>query len=189
MRETIDDFVANDYARVVAAVGIVTDEPALADEGVQSALTKVATNNKQYDAFAARVAIVATGEVRLIARRRMNEKLSGGPSSAPDNLPPALEQSAPIVDAIRQLSQRQREMALLHYYLGTSVSDIADVAYLNESTVETHIDQSRRAIAEYLVSAPSITEPATFTSEAPADVIDTRSQVDKPPATAVGEPE
>jgi RNA polymerase sigma-70 factor, ECF subfamily len=164
MKEKIDDFVANDYARVVAAVGIVTDEPDLADEGVQTALVKVITNNKQHDALAARVAIVATGEVRLIARRRMNEKLSGVPSSAPTDTPAPLVQSAPIVGAVRQLSQRQREMALIHYYLGTSITDLADVSYLNQSTVETHIDQARRSIAEYLVNAPKVTASSPATS-------------------------
>jgi RNA polymerase sigma-70 factor (ECF subfamily) len=160
MKQKIDEFVAHDYARVVAAVGIVTDEPDLADEGVRSALVKVVTNNKQYDAMAARVAIVATGEVRLIARRRINERMSGKPSSAPTDLQAPLTQSSPIVGAIRQLSQRQREMALIHYYLGTSIADLAEVSYLNQSTVAAHIDQARRSIADYLVNAPKIATSA-----------------------------
>ena len=174
MKQKIDDFVANDYARVVAAVGIVTDEPELADEGVQSALVKVVANNKQHDAMAARVAIVATGEVRLIARRRMNEQLAGRDSSSPSDVPAPLAQSAPIVEAIRQLPQRQREMALIHYYLGTSIPDLADVSYLNQSTVETHIDQARRSIAEYLVHAPKPESPTSM----PEDSIDETPSVD-----------
>lgn len=156
MRDKVDNFVKNDYAKVVAAIGIVTDEPGLADEGVQTALVKVASNSKQYNAMAARVAIVATGEVRLISRRRRNEELSGIASSAPEDLPPPLEQSAPIVEAVRQLSQRQREIALIHFYLGTSIPDIVDVSYLNESTVRAHIDQARRSIAEYLVNVTEV---------------------------------
>ncbi len=180
MNDKIEDFVANDYSKVVAAVGIVTDEPALADEGVRTALVKVASNSKQYNAMAARVAIVATGEVRLIARRRANEKLAGIASSAPPDMPPALEQTAPIVDAVRQLSQRQREIALLHFYLGTSIPDIVDVAYLNESTVQAHIDQARRSIAEYLVNAPQIkaTKPAApALDDEPTDLVEEVEEV------------
>lgn len=189
MKQKIDDFVANDYAKVVAAVGIVTDEPGLADEGVQSALVKVITNTKQHDAMAARVAIVATGEVRLIARRRINEKMSGLPSSAPDNLPPPLNQPAPIVEAIRQLSQRQREMALIHYYLGASIPDLADVSYLNPSTVETHIDQARRSIAEYLVNAPKVAAPVPTEPAMLTDDVDVAADSSPEPADSVQEPD
>lgn len=179
MRERIEEFVERDYAKVVAAIGIVTDEPDLADEGVQAALVKVATGTNDYDAFAARVAIVATGEVRLLARRRSNQQMSGISPSRPEGLPPPLVQEAPIVDAVRELSQRQREMALMYFYLGASIDDIAEVSYLNPSTVETHIDQARRLIAEYLVNAPNIS------SQTSAGKVDPESE-DTPPR-AVGE--
>ena len=154
MQQAIEQFIADDYARAVAMVGLVTDEPSYADEGVQAAFVKVTTDERQYSNITARIAVVATGETRQIARRELNDATAERNVSPHPLASPPLVQDTPIAGAIRQLPQRRREIALLHLYLEASISEIAEVAYINESTVIAHIDQARQTIADYLFSAP-----------------------------------
>ena len=153
MLQAIEQFVADDYARAVAMVGLVTDEPSYADEGVQAAFVKVTTDERRYSNVAARIAVVASGETRQIARREINDAVAERDVPPHALASPPLVQDSPIAGAIRELPQRRREIVLLHFYLEASVAEIAEVAYINESTVIAHIDQARQTIADYLVSA------------------------------------
>lgn len=52
--------------------------------------------------------------------------------------------------ALTRLSQRQREVTVLRYYLGMDLSEIAGVLGVSEGTVKTQLFRARRALAELL---------------------------------------
>lgn len=150
MRDKIEQFISDDYAQVTAAVALATDEPSLADDGVQGALLKVASHDKQYDAFAARVMVVAAGDVRLLARRQAIADRDAGIEKVSAQPSPTSLGDTVLHQALEELPQRQREVALLHYYLDASKDDIAEVMHLNASTVDSHIAAAQRVIVEHL---------------------------------------
>ncbi|MDX8031089.1 sigma-70 family RNA polymerase sigma factor [Lentzea sp. BCCO 10_0856] len=52
--------------------------------------------------------------------------------------------------AVRQLSPRHREAVALHHLLGYSVSEIASVLVVSESTVRTHLSRGRAELRRIL---------------------------------------
>jgi RNA polymerase sigma-70 factor (ECF subfamily) len=55
-----------------------------------------------------------------------------------------------VEQALARLSQRQREVTVLRYYLVMDVNEIAGVLGITEGTVKTQLFRARRALAELL---------------------------------------
>jgi RNA polymerase sigma-70 factor, ECF subfamily len=58
-----------------------------------------------------------------------------------------------VVDAVRQLPPRQRTIVVLHYWLDTSVDEIAAVLELPVGTVVSRLSRARAALREQLEAA------------------------------------
>ena len=150
-RTSIDDFVTNDYGKVVATVALASGNRDLAEDGVQNALVKALATNKQPTSLAAWVTVVATNEVRQMNRRKAIEHrvVASGPMTEAET-PADRAGSIDLENAIESLPNRQREIALLFYYLDTSVTDIAKAMNITEGTVKTQLHRAREALAEQL---------------------------------------
>lgn len=174
MEQTIESFVADDYAKVVSAVAVATEHPELADAAVRNAVVKVSTNDKQYEAFAGRVLVVATGEVKILSRK--------APTGTEASNAAPLPIHGTLATALGGLHQRQREIALLRYFLGYDNDEIASVTHLNDSTIESHLNAVQTAIADQLqveadeadpVDAPREASGFELDSEVTTDDVDT----------------
>ncbi|MFL5966026.1 MAG: RNA polymerase sigma factor [Gaiellaceae bacterium] len=55
-----------------------------------------------------------------------------------------------VVDAVRELPERQRTVVVLHYWLDTSVEEIADLLALPVGTVVSRLSRARAALRDHL---------------------------------------
>ncbi len=52
--------------------------------------------------------------------------------------------------SLRQLSKRQREAIILHYYLGFSVEEVAETLNCVEGSIKSHLHRGRNALNQLL---------------------------------------
>jgi RNA polymerase sigma-70 factor (ECF subfamily) len=166
-RERLVRFVQDDYPRVVAAVGLTCGDRALAEDAVQEVLAAALGHDRPVENLPGWVVAAAMNRVRSGARRR------GAEQRAVERLrqvPPPVS-TAPtavadeVLDALRALPERQREITALHYLLDLSVADIATSLEVSEGTVKTQLHRARTALRARL-------EPTATTSDANDEEVD-----------------
>jgi RNA polymerase sigma-70 factor, ECF subfamily len=150
--DAIRSFVDTEYPRVVATVGAATGQPDAAEDAVQEALLKVLAEGHRPDRIAAWVTVVAINEVRGRQRRAGAEKRATDRMDHSSAADPAggVADRVTVLEAIGALPEGQRIAVLLHYYLDSSVADIAAALGVAEGTVKTHLHRGRAALAEAL---------------------------------------
>ena len=74
---------------------------------------------------------VGDGELRLMP--------TTAPSSNPEAVAAAGERRSEVLRHVQRLSDRQRSVILLHYWMGSAVSEIAELLDMNEQTVKSHL--------------------------------------------------
>jgi RNA polymerase sigma factor (sigma-70 family) len=150
--ETIRSFVDGEYPRVVAAVGFATGQPEAAEDAVQEALLKVLSDGHRPDRLGAWVTVVAINGVRGTQRRAKAERRAAERLPAPgtSDSTATTADRVTILGAVDALPAGQRTAVLLHYYLDSSVADIAAAMGVSEGTVKTHLHRGRAALAEAL---------------------------------------
>lgn len=158
--EQLREFLEHDYTGVVAAVGLISRDRAGAEDAVQDALVKLLTRPpaEPLRSVAAWVTVVASNEARTRLRRQGAEDRAvtrlGGRRDPGDPLPDAVVDAVldneRVLAAMHELPLRQRQIAVLHYYLDTAVLDIASGLGVSEGTVKTQLHRARRTLAEVL---------------------------------------
>jgi RNA polymerase sigma-70 factor, ECF subfamily len=78
---------------------------------------------------------------RVLAERRARARLDR-PREAPDP-----DASIDLRRALASLPRRQREVLLLHYYLGHDVAEVASLLEISVGTVKSTLHRARRALA------------------------------------------
>ena len=149
--ETIREFLETSYPRLVAAVTLVARSREAAEDAVQEALARAweragTEEIRSLPAWVTRVSLNLSRSRwrRLRAEARATERL------LPISSPPPSESPMDVQRALTRLSQRQREVTVLRYYLGMDLSEIAGVLGVSEGTVKTQLFRARRALAELL---------------------------------------
>ncbi|MEV6239836.1 sigma-70 family RNA polymerase sigma factor [Lentzea sp. NPDC051838] len=126
----------------------LTSDTRAVDDVAQDALVIAASrwhDIRSYDKPEAWVLKVA---IRLM--RRWQQRVS---REAPLDLVDVVEQVHDVEavhSALRSLSPRHREVVALHHLLGYSVSEIAAVLVVGESTVRTHLTRGRAELRRIL---------------------------------------
>jgi RNA polymerase sigma factor (sigma-70 family) len=148
----IRSFVSSEYPRVVAVVGHATGDPNAAEDAVQDALLKVLADGHRPDRLGAWVTVVAMNGVRGSQRRSKAERRATDRMGTPAPADPASRTAdrVSVLAAVDALPEGQRTAVLLHYYLDSSVVDIAAAMGVSEGTVKTHLHRGRAALAEAL---------------------------------------
>ncbi|MDX3656639.1 sigma-70 family RNA polymerase sigma factor [Streptomyces sp. ID05-26A] len=86
--------------------------------------------------------------IRLMRRRQQHDHETPL-AEVPEVVQPAFEAET-LHAAVRELSPRHRETVALHHLLGYSVSEIAGVLMVGESTVRTHLTRGRAELRRIL---------------------------------------
>ncbi|MFA5885236.1 MAG: sigma-70 family RNA polymerase sigma factor [Acidimicrobiia bacterium] len=150
------DFVAGEYARVVATVELVCGSLPTAEDAVQEAMARAVERSRKgepIDKLAAWVTTVAMNLARSQVRRWGAERRARarlGPSlPAPDG--PGLSAEAVAVrEALAALPRRQRQVTVLRYYGGLDVAEIAEHLGISEGNVKAMLFRARQALASAL---------------------------------------
>jgi RNA polymerase sigma-70 factor, ECF subfamily len=150
---TIREFLRTDYPRLVAAVGMACGSRAAGEDAVCEALARAwerTDRGEEIRNLRAWVATVAlnfarSGLRRVLVERRARERLAPVP-----DLPGADEDAIDLRRALATLPRKQREAAVLRYYLGLDVAEVARTMGISEGTAKTSLFRARRKLAAQL---------------------------------------
>ncbi len=166
LTQQLQVFIEADYTSVVAAVGLITRDRSGAEDAVQEAMVKLLAQPQAepLQSLAAWITVVASNDARTKQRRRGAEeralrRLGGRRSTPTNNIPDTLLDADRVLAAVDQLPLRQRQIAIMHYYLDNSVLDIADGLGISEGTVKTQLHRARQALSALLGTDDERDEP------------------------------
>lgn len=154
-----DAFVLADSSRLLRTAVLLTADRQLSEDLVQTALVRVARNwpaaQRSPYAYANRAVINLVHDHRRGRARRPTERplesFDQGRHGVADDAGRSVDRTA-IIDALRQLPARQREVIVLRFFADLSVADTASVIGRSEGTVKTHtsraLDALRAALTE-----------------------------------------
>ena len=148
----IRQFIDGPYAGIVRTVALICESPAGAEDAVHEALARAWVRRSTIEHLDRWVLTVALNLARSRWRRLGRESSVGEvvPACSDDDLP-----DLDLRAAIRDLSPRQREVVVLHYFLDQPVAEIAAVTGLSEGGVKHALFRARRSLANRLSSAES----------------------------------
>jgi RNA polymerase sigma-70 factor (ECF subfamily) len=150
----LDAFVATEYPKVVAAVGLITGNRQDAADAVQDAIVGFLAKppSREIRNLAAWFTVVASNRARDLQRTRSAESRAfakvGEADESADALLSGLD--VDVVAAINTLPLQQKQVTVLHYLLDQSVETIAEGLGVTDGTVKTQLYRARKALAERL---------------------------------------
>ncbi|MEP6481917.1 MAG: RNA polymerase sigma factor [Rhodoglobus sp.] len=150
----LDAFVANEYPKVVAAVGLITGNRQDAADAVQDAIVGFLAKPPSHPVtnLAAWFTVVASNRIRdgyrsQSAKERALAKL-GTPVEGVDDAIELLD--VDVMNALKLLPLQQRQVCALHYLMDQSVETIAEGLGVSTGTVKTQLHRARKALAARL---------------------------------------
>lgn len=85
----------------------------------------------------------------VVDRHAATLRVVDSPDATPDT-----DRRAAVLDAMRALPQRQREVLALRYYLDLSEAEIADALGISRGAVKSHASRGAAALRELLKETP-----------------------------------
>jgi len=149
----IREFLHTSYPRLVAAIALTSGSRPAAEDAVQEALIRAwerSDKGEEIDSLKGWVTTVAlnlarSGLRRLRSERRARARLT---DSTVDETPTA--DRVDVDRALAMLPRRQREVAVLRYYLQLDTREVASALHLEEGTVKSTLFRARAALAAAL---------------------------------------
>jgi RNA polymerase sigma-70 factor (ECF subfamily) len=149
----IREFLHTSYPRLVAAVALTSGSRPAAEDAVQEALLRAwerSEKGDEIDSLEGWVTTVAlnlarSGLRRMRSERRARARLRTSTVGEPPNA-----DRIDVDRAVSTLPRRQREVAVLRYYLQLDTREVATVLGLNEGTIKSTLFRARVALAEAL---------------------------------------
>jgi RNA polymerase sigma-70 factor (sigma-E family) len=149
-------FVERGSARLLRSAFLLTGDRELAQDLLQAVLIRTARRwevaSRAPDAYAHRVLVNLLHDRRRLLGRRVTERPL---DDRGEQLHPVPDPAGSLVDrfalmeAVRQLPQRQREVLVLRFFADLSVAETADAIGASPGTVKTH---TSRALATLRVA-------------------------------------
>jgi RNA polymerase sigma-70 factor (ECF subfamily) len=151
----LDVFVTHEYARVVAAVGLITGNRQDAADAVQDALVGFLARPpaREITNLAAWITVVASNRARDIRRSRAAETRAlarTGIDELTADAPQLEGLDVDVREALVALPDQQRQVCVLHYLLDQSVEQVAEGLGVSTGTVKTQLHRARKALAARL---------------------------------------
>ena len=148
---TIREFLRDDYPRLVNAVALLIGDLSAAEDAVQEALVRAWIRSDRGDvieSLPAWVAVVAmnltrSGWRRVTAERRARARLASTVASGEVGSVDRVD----VQRALVGLPRRQRQIAVLRYYLQMDTREVAEALGVSEGTVKNSLSKARAALA------------------------------------------
>jgi RNA polymerase sigma factor (sigma-70 family) len=150
----LDHFVAHEYPKVVAAVGLITGNRQDAADAVQDALVGFLGKPPRHPVtnVSAWITVVASNRIRDQYRRKdAEERALAKVGIDPEAMTDAEHMlDVDVMRALSELPLQQRQVCTLHYLLDQSVDTIAEGLGVTPGTVKTQLHRARKALASRL---------------------------------------
>ena len=149
----IREFLHTSYPRLVAAVALTSDSRPAAEDAVQEALIRAwerSDKGEEIDSLEGWVTTVALNLARSGLRRLRSERRARARLHASMVGEPPTADRLDVDRALAALPRRQREVAVLRYYLQLSTREVAAALELDEGTVKSTLFRVRVALAQAL---------------------------------------
>lgn len=167
---SFDEFVARGSTRLLRSAFLLTGDREVAEDLLQVALVRTARRwevaRHAPHAYAHRVLVNLLHDRHRHLSRRVSERSLGEfdvqRRPIPDRAETLIDRLA-LIDAVRRLPLRQREVVVLRFFAGLSVAETAAAIRTSEGTVKTH---TSRALAA-LHAALSVEEPQSELTKGP----------------------
>ncbi len=158
--DRFEEFYLFSYAKLVASLAFVTGDQELAADAVDEACARAAERlgrGRDIEVLEAWIRVVsrnvARGRFRRLGfERRARRKLVAAWVEAEPQIDTA--RSLDVRAALDDLPRQQREVVVLHYFLGLSVDAIADELRVPSGTVKSALHRARAALAQRLADTP-----------------------------------
>ena len=147
------EFLHTSYPRLVAAVALVCGSRPAAEDAVQEALLRAwerSEKGEEIHSLEGWVTTVALNLARSGLRRIRSERRARARLDTSGVGEPPTADRIDVERALAGLSRRQREVAVLRYYLQLDTREVASALQINEGTVKSTLFRARAAIAEAL---------------------------------------
>ncbi|MDQ1713187.1 MAG: hypothetical protein QOE45_2637 [Frankiaceae bacterium] len=152
---SLPDLFAANYRRLLALAVLVTDDHATAEDLVQEAFARL---HGRTLADPDRALAYLRSTVLNLSRSRLRRLRTARKHDRPDDrvLPSAEEDvllradQRAVLDAVRTLPARQRQVLVLRYWEGMTESQIAAVMGLSNGTVKSHTSRGMTALRRRL---------------------------------------
>jgi RNA polymerase sigma-70 factor (ECF subfamily) len=146
-------FLRDEYPRLVAAVALVAGDVAAAEDAVQEAIVRAwerSERGERIDVLDRWVAAVAMNLSLSRLRRLRVERLARPRLVAAATTDEPSGDAIDVRDALAALPRRQREAAVLRYYLDLPTDEIARSMRTSEGTVKSQLSNARAHLAQAL---------------------------------------
>ncbi|MEV6395777.1 SigE family RNA polymerase sigma factor [Streptomyces sp. NPDC051907] len=155
--EEFEEFYAHSVKQLVGQVYLMTGDLHEAQDVVQEAFVRGWGRRARLSREAGPEAWIRTVAWRLAISRwrrrgRAAEAWHRREGGLPDAAPSPDPGTVALVAALRQLPERQRRVAVLHYVCDLTVAEVAAETGISAGTVKTHLSRARAALRPHLVS-------------------------------------
>jgi RNA polymerase sigma-70 factor (ECF subfamily) len=153
--EEFEEFYAHSRHSLVGQLYLMTGDLHEAQDVVQEAFVRAWTRRARLDRDAGPEAWIRTVAWRLAVSRLRRRGRSADAwrrhaGGRADSAPPPDPAAVDLLAALRQLSERQRRIAVLHYVCDLTVEQVAAETGIATGTVKTHLSRARAALAPHL---------------------------------------
>jgi RNA polymerase sigma-70 factor, ECF subfamily len=135
------------FARVYTATLAFCGDADIAEEATQEAFARAFAHWRRIGREQWVIGWIVT--TAMNDARRRSRKRSGTPPVAPSVTAPEVG-GLELLDSLRTLPQRQRQVAILHYIHDLPVDVVADLLGISAGSVKTHLSRARSALAQLL---------------------------------------
>jgi len=154
---TLRTFLRESYPRLVGAVGLVTGSAVSAEDAVQEAVLRAwqrSERGERIDSLDGWVLTVALNLSRSGLRRLRTERAARGRIARAERTEGPTGDRLDVQRALAALPHRQREAAVLRYFLDLSTAEIASAMGTSEGTVKSQLAKARGHLAAVLALDP-----------------------------------
>jgi len=147
------EFLHTSYPRLVAAVALVCGSRPAAEDAVQEALLRAwerSEKGEEIESLEGWVTTVALNLARSGLRRIRSERRARARLRTSTVGEPPTADRIDVERALSALPRRQREVAVLRYYLQLDTREVAAALRVNEGTVKSTLFRARATLAEAL---------------------------------------
>ncbi|MET9534303.1 SigE family RNA polymerase sigma factor [Streptomyces sp. NPDC006649] len=153
--EEFEEFYAHSAKQLVGQVYLMTGDLHEAQDVVQEAFVRAWGRRSALYRDAGPEAWIRTVAWRLAVSRwrrrgRSAEAWRRHSDARPSTVPEPDPDTVAMVSALRQLTERQRRVAVLHYVCDLTVEQVAAETGISAGTVKTHLSRARASLAPHL---------------------------------------